>query len=38
MPTVRYTTVQGEIIAEKDGGVHRSYVPDPQVNQARPFG
>src|SRR5437870_9649218 len=29
MPTVRYTTVDGEIIAEKRGGVRRLYVPDP---------
>jgi RHS repeat-associated protein len=29
MPTVRYTTVNGEIIAEKRNGVRRLYVPDP---------
>ncbi|MFN8139550.1 MAG: RHS repeat-associated core domain-containing protein [Fimbriimonadales bacterium] len=29
MPTVRYTVANGEIIAEKRGGVRRSYVPDP---------
>jgi RHS repeat-associated protein len=29
MGTVRYTTVNGEIIAEKRAGVRRLYVPDP---------
>src|SRR5437588_9857996 len=29
MPTVRYTTINGEIIAEKRDGVRRLYVPDP---------
>src|ERR1700722_16572888 len=29
MPTVRYTTIQGEIIAEKRNGVRSLYVPDP---------
>ena len=29
MPTVRYTTVNGQIIAEKRDGVRKSYVPDP---------
>ncbi len=29
MATVRYTVVNGEVIAEKRGGVRRSYVPDP---------
>src|ERR1051326_1221008 len=29
MPTVRYTTVNGEVIAEKRGGVRKLYVPDP---------
>jgi hypothetical protein len=29
MGTVRYTVVHGEVIAEKRGGVRRSYVPDP---------
>ncbi|MGI8922779.1 MAG: RHS repeat domain-containing protein [Fimbriimonadales bacterium] len=29
MPTVRYTVVNGEVIAEKRGGVRRTYVPDP---------
>ena len=29
MPTVRYTTVNGEIIAEKRDGVRRLYAPDP---------
>jgi RHS repeat-associated protein len=29
MGTVRYTTVNGEIIAEKRSGVRRLYVPDP---------
>src|SRR5438067_13197435 len=29
MTTVRYTTVNGEIIAEKRAGVRRLYVPDP---------
>jgi RHS repeat-associated protein len=29
MGTVRYTTVNGEVIAEKRGGVRRQYVPDP---------
>ena len=29
MGTVRYTTVNGEIIAEKRNGVRRLYVPDP---------
>src|SRR5437762_7180134 len=28
MGTVRYTTVSGEIIAEKRAGVRRLYVPD----------
>jgi RHS repeat-associated protein len=27
--TVRYTTIQGEVIAEKRAGVRRTYVPDP---------
>src|SRR5438876_9198170 len=27
--TVRYTTVNGEIIAEKRNGVRKFYVPDP---------
>src|SRR6266581_3649074 len=26
---VRYTTVNGEVIAEERGGVRRLYVPDP---------
>ena len=29
MPTVRYTTVNGEIIAEKRDGVRKLYMPDP---------
>ena len=29
MPTVRYTTVNGEVIAEKRTGVRQQYVPDP---------
>src|ERR1051326_2537267 len=29
MPTVRYTTVNGEVIAEKRGEVRKFYVPDP---------
>src|SRR6476660_2701900 len=29
MPTVRYTTVNGEVIAEKRSGARRLYVPDP---------
>src|SRR5438046_8296858 len=29
MPTVRYTTVNGEVIAEKRAGVRRLYLPDP---------
>ena len=29
MATVRYTTINGEIIAEKRNGVRRTYVPDP---------
>src|SRR2546423_9062886 len=29
MGTVRYTTVQGEVIAEKRAGVRKFYVPDP---------
>src|ERR1044072_225417 len=29
MPTVRYTTVNGEVIAEKRGVVRKFYVPDP---------
>ncbi len=29
MPTVRYTSVNGEILAEKRGGVRKLYVPDP---------
>ena len=29
MPTVRYTTINGEVIAEKRNGVRRLYVPDP---------
>jgi RHS repeat-associated protein len=29
MATVRYTVVDGEVIAEKRGGVRRCYVPDP---------
>ncbi|MCW3052219.1 MAG: repeat protein [Chthonomonadales bacterium] len=29
MATVRYTTVNGEVIAEKRGGVRSLYVPDP---------
>jgi RHS repeat-associated protein len=29
MPTVRYTVVDGEVIAEKRGGTRRQYVPDP---------
>jgi hypothetical protein len=29
MPTVRYTVMDGEIIAEKRAGVRRFYVPDP---------
>src|ERR1051326_4237272 len=29
MPTVRYTTVNGEVIAEKRGEVRKLYVPDP---------
>src|SRR5262249_38751736 len=27
--TVRYTTIDGEIVAEKRDGVRRTYVPDP---------
>jgi len=29
MPTVRYETINGEIIAEKRDGVRRMYAPDP---------
>ena len=29
MGTVRYTVIDGEVIAEKRGGVRRQYVPDP---------
>ena len=29
MGTVRYTTVNGEIISEKRNGVRSLYVPDP---------
>ena len=29
MATVRYTTINGEVIAEKRGGVRSLYVPDP---------
>src|SRR5687768_17043401 len=29
MATVRYTTIDGEIVAEKRDGVRRTYVPDP---------
>jgi len=29
MPAVRYSTINGEIIAEKRDGVRRNYVPDP---------
>lgn len=29
MPTVRYTTIDGEINAEKRGGIRKTYVPDP---------
>jgi RHS repeat-associated protein len=29
MGTVRYTVVDGEVVAEKRGGVRRQYVPDP---------
>src|SRR5947207_5655599 len=29
MGTVRYTTVQGEVIAEKRSGVRKIYVPNP---------
>src|SRR5947199_1476326 len=29
MPTVGYTTINGEIIAGKRAGVRRLYVPDP---------
>jgi hypothetical protein len=29
MATVRYTVVDGEVIAEKRGGARRTYVPDP---------
>lgn len=29
MPTVRYTTINGEVIAEKRNGARRLYVPDP---------
>src|SRR6184192_1481400 len=29
MATVRYTSMNGEVIAEKRGGVRRLYVPDP---------
>src|SRR5439155_19954488 len=29
MATVRYTSVNGEVIAEKRAGVRRLYVPDP---------
>src|SRR5215470_4156698 len=29
MGTVRYTTVNGEVIAEKRNGVRSLYVPDP---------
>src|SRR3712207_4674980 len=29
MPTVRYTTVNGEVLAEKRSGTRRLYVPDP---------
>ena len=29
MPTVRYTIVNGEVLAEKRNGVRKQYVPDP---------
>ena len=29
MTTVRYTVVNGEVIAEKRGGVRKPYVPGP---------
>src|SRR5690349_3597237 len=29
MPTVRYTVIGGEVIAEKRAGVRRAYVPNP---------
>ncbi len=29
MGTVRYTVINGEVVAEKRGGVRRLYVPDP---------
>lgn len=29
MGTVRYTTIDGEVIAEKRNGVRKLYVPDP---------
>jgi RHS repeat-associated protein len=29
MTTIRYTTINGEVIAEKRNGVRRLYVPDP---------
>jgi hypothetical protein len=29
MATVRYTTINGEVIAEKRNGVRRLYTPDP---------
>jgi RHS repeat-associated protein len=29
MGTVRYTVIDGEVIAEKRGGVRKQYVPDP---------
>jgi hypothetical protein len=29
MTTVRYTTINGEVIAEKRNGARRLYVPDP---------
>lgn len=28
MPTVRYTVMDGEIVAEKRDGVRRTYLPD----------
>lgn len=29
MATVRYTTIDGEIVAEKRAGVRKTYMPDP---------
>ena len=30
MGVVRYTVINGEVIAEKRNGVRKLYVPDPQ--------